>query len=78
MHKVPTNCLPYTSKCLAPLTLSLQVNETDVRSLRARYSKAVDLDNKEIGAKYSAEALAAMLFWSAPTLTRLSLRCSMI
>jgi hypothetical protein len=36
----------------------------------------IDLDSKDIGPKLAVEAVAAMLIWSVPTLTRLKLRCS--
>ncbi len=67
----------------------MQVNGADVRGLRgvrgsmakhvlgklvAQLVATINLDNKEIGDKDAAEAVAAMLLWSAPTLTSLSLR----
>ncbi len=37
---------------------------------------AIDLDYNDIGDKGAAEAIAVMLLWSRPTLTRLQLKCS--
>jgi hypothetical protein len=34
----------------------------------------IDLSGKEIGDKGAAKAVAAMLLWSAPTMTKLDLR----
>ncbi len=68
------------------LTLNTQVNGADVRAVRGSMTKrllakvatqtvtTINLDNKEIGAKGAAEAVAAMLLWSARTLTYVSLR----
>jgi hypothetical protein len=69
----------------------MQVNLVDVRAVRgssmaqrllgkvsAQRITAIDLDNKSIGSKLAAEAVAAMLIVNAPTLTRLQLRCNMI
>ncbi len=45
-------------------------------SSKTRKVSIIDLDNKSIGNKCAGEAVAAMLDWSASTLTRLQLRCA--
>ncbi len=59
------------------LRVLAQVNGADVLAVRVSKAKritTIDLQDKEIGGKGAAEAVAAMLLWSAPSMTKLDLR----